>query len=51
MEDKAKDACLASIEILNTVKDKMAPGVLMGEIFETAVHSAKKLNVEEWCLP
>ena len=50
MEDKARDACLASIEILNRVKDKMAPGVLMGEVFDTAVHTAKQLNIEEWFL-
>ena len=45
MKDKAKDACLASIEILNRVKDKMAPGVVMGEVFETAVLTAKKLGI------
>lgn len=44
MEDKARDACLASIEVLNAVKEKMAPGVVMGEVFETAVQTAQKLG-------
>ncbi|MFA5902956.1 MAG: Xaa-Pro peptidase family protein [Desulfobacula sp.] len=47
MEDKARDACLASIEVLNAVKDKMAPGVVMGEVFETAVHTAQKLGYRD----
>ncbi len=47
MEDKAKDASLASIEILNKVKDKMMPGVFMGEIFDTALCSAEKLGLKD----
>ncbi|OGR59648.1 MAG: Xaa-Pro aminopeptidase [Desulfobacula sp. RIFOXYB2_FULL_45_6] len=47
MADKAKEACLAAIEILDRVKDKMAPGVVMGEVFETAVHTAEKLGYRD----
>lgn len=47
LPDKAKNTSLASIEILHTLLDKMAPGVTTGEIFETAITASKKLGVDD----
>nr|NJM03555.1 aminopeptidase P family protein [Desulfobacula sp.] len=47
MADKARDACLASIEILFAVREKMAPGVALGEVFETAVQKAEGLSLKD----
>jgi Xaa-Pro aminopeptidase len=47
MTDKAGDACLASIEILMAVQEKMAPGVALGEVFETAVQKAEALGLKD----
>jgi Xaa-Pro dipeptidase len=44
LENKAKDASMASMEILNALLEKMQPGVSMGEVFETSVEIAKKLS-------
>ncbi|MBC8438570.1 MAG: aminopeptidase P family protein [Deltaproteobacteria bacterium] len=47
MPAKAKIASLASIEILHTLLDKMAPGITIAEVFETAVDTSKKLGFED----
>ncbi|WP_300457822.1 Xaa-Pro peptidase family protein [Desulfobacula sp.] len=44
LPDKALEASKAAIEILHALLDKMAPGIPMGDIFETAVNVAEHLS-------
>lgn len=50
LPERAEAAARAAIEILHAIKDKMAPGVSMGEIFETAVKGAGKHGLGRWFL-
>ena len=47
MPEKARIASLASIEILYALLDKMAPGITIAEVFETAVNASKKMGFED----
>jgi Xaa-Pro dipeptidase len=47
MPQKAMDASLAAIEILERLQEKMIPGAVMGELFDTAVSLAASLGFEE----
>ncbi len=44
--EKATTASMISIEILHSVLDKMIPGIPMGDLFDTAVATAKKHSLE-----
>jgi len=47
MPQQAMDAGLASIEIINRLKEKMTPGTPMGEIFDHAVGMAASFGLED----
>ncbi len=47
MPQQAMDAGLASIEIINRLKEKMTPGTPMGEVFDHAVDMAASFGLED----
>ncbi len=47
MEPSAKEASLASMEILNQLQEAMKPDVVMGELFDTSVKMAAKMGYEQ----
>jgi Xaa-Pro aminopeptidase len=47
MPKKAKTASLASIDILYALLDKMAPGIAIAEVFETALACSKNMGLED----
>jgi len=47
MPQKAMNTSLISIEILNKLKQKMAPGVSMEDIFQSGINEARKNHLED----